>query len=282
MEIPVLTGISNKLTRKFPKLSALLLNELPVHTLEKTRPSLLEGYSKRIPPNVYQSWINNKFGKSHMQQMLAFRKINPDLNFFLFNDEEVNAYMLEFWGGHDIYKIYSSAKYGPMKTDIFRYCILYERGGFYFDINKGISRQISTLIHDDDTSFMSFEGNDCIIMPDKVLMTKLMHPEKYVLQWGFGFCAKNPVLEKVIANICEYYDFFAGKRFDSPQFAILSHTATGMLTKSVRDVLSNDIDFKITQAGIDFFGYGIFDMRRSWSRYVTSASYVLEKQKMIV
>lgn len=278
----MLTGISSKLTRKFPKTSAILLNELPVHELEKLRPVLQNDYSKKIPPNVYQSWINNKFGKSHLKQLLAFRKINPDLNFFLFDDGEVNAYMLEFWGQHDIYKIYSSAKYGAMKTDIFRYCILYERGGYYFDINKGISIQISSLIKDDDTSFVAFEGNDCIIMPDKSLMLKLMHPEKYVLQWGFGFCAKSPVLEKVISNICEYHDFFAGKRFDSPQFAILSHTATGMLTKSVRDALANDNELNISQAGIDFFGYGIFDMRRSWSRYVTSSSYVLDKQKVIV
>ncbi len=278
----MLTSILNKFTRKFPKYSAFLLNELPVHELEKSRPALERGYSKSIPPNVYQSWINNRFGKSHLKQLLTFRSINPDLNFFLLNDAEVNAYMLEFWGAHDIYKIYSSAKFGAMKTDIFRYCILYERGGFYFDINKGVSKQLSSYIEDADLGLISFEGNDCMIMPEKILLPKLMHPEKYVLQWGFGFCPENPVLEKVISNICEYHDFFSGKRFDSPQFAILSHTATGMLTKSVRDSLLSSNGLKAKQAGIDFLGCGIFDMHRSWSRYVTSPSYILEKQKVIV
>lgn len=278
----MLTSISTTLTRKFPKYSAFLLNELPVHELAKSRSALQGGYTKCIPPNVYQSWINTKFGRSHLKQLQFFREINPDLNFFLFDDTDVNAYMLEYWGNHDIYQIYKSAKYGAMKTDIFRYCILCERGGFYFDINKGVSKPLSSFINNDDSGLISFERNDCIVMPDKEIMPKLMHPEKNVLQWGFGFCPNNPILEKVISNICEYHDFFTGKKFDSPQFAILSHTATGMLTKSVRDVLLNGDDLMVTQAGVDFYGFGIFDMHRSWSRYVTSLSYVLDKNKQIV
>jgi mannosyltransferase OCH1-like enzyme len=197
----MLTRISNMFIQKFPKYSAILLNELPVHELEENRPALQSGYSKGIPPNVYQSWANNRFGKTHLQQLLFFRAVNPDLNFFLLSDKDVNAYMHEFWGGHPIFKIYCSAKYGQMKNDIFRYCILYERGGFYFDINKGISKPISSLLEDGATGFISFERNDCIIMPDKILMSSLMHPEKYVLQWGFGFCEKHPMLTRHLITL---------------------------------------------------------------------------------
>ena len=41
------------------------------------------------------------------------------------------------WGKQNISKIFFKFINGPLKSDIFRYCILYDQGGYYFDISKG-------------------------------------------------------------------------------------------------------------------------------------------------
>ena len=46
-------------------------------------------------------------------------------------------YMKNNWKNNSIYEVFKNSLVGPLKTDIFRYCILYERGGYYFDISRG-------------------------------------------------------------------------------------------------------------------------------------------------
>ena len=89
-----------------------------------------------IPNNIYQTWENSLFGKSHYKEIMKFRSINNNFNFYLYDKKKRDDYMNNKWSHHKILQIYNKAKFGQMKADIFRYCILYERGGYYFDINK--------------------------------------------------------------------------------------------------------------------------------------------------
>ncbi len=82
-----------------------------------------------ITPAVYQTWESNHFGKRHAQEMQKFRSLNPGLDFFLFNKFQRDVYMKENWGERPIYKAYQDAIFGQTKADIFRYCIIYDKGG---------------------------------------------------------------------------------------------------------------------------------------------------------
>ena len=46
--------------------------------------------------------------------------------------------MQKEFGRHPIYEVFQNAQFGPMKSDIWRYCILYRRGGVYCDIGKSM------------------------------------------------------------------------------------------------------------------------------------------------
>ncbi len=87
----------------------------------------------RIPPVVYQTWEENLFGRRHLRALERFREINGDLQFILMDRTQRDAYMAESWGHHPVHAIYRGAQFGPMRADIFRYCLLHERGGYYFD-----------------------------------------------------------------------------------------------------------------------------------------------------
>ena len=121
------------------KKQILMIGEKPMQTLSD-RKATQQTHLQHIPPVVYQTWEVDYFGKTHFAEIEKFRDINPDLSFELFAKEKLEAYMEDVWGNHPIYPIFKKSKFGPMFADIFRYCILLDKGGFYFDCNgRGIS-----------------------------------------------------------------------------------------------------------------------------------------------
>ena len=65
--------------------------------------------------------------------------------------------MRDNWQKNNIYEIYQKAKFGQIKADIFRYCILYDRGGYYFDISKGCKMPLTELHHKDTEALLCNE-----------------------------------------------------------------------------------------------------------------------------
>jgi mannosyltransferase OCH1-like enzyme len=229
--------------------------------------------NSNIAPNVYQTWVNRYFGKTHFNEILQFRKLNPDLNFYLYDNQMIESYMEEFWGHHPIFKIYQNSQFGPSKADIFRVCILNERGGFYFDINKGCRAPLNSFLQTDSDCLISYERNDCIIMPEQSIMDRVQIPTKLAIQWSFGFSKNHLITNMMINEICNFYPYFKGKIFDTPKNAILSFTGTGMLTRAIRKTLVQNPGLLLNQAGIDYNGYAIPDMKGSWVRYFASPAY---------
>jgi mannosyltransferase OCH1-like enzyme len=263
------------------KKRVLMLRETPMIELHDAKAVQISAL-KRIPPVVYQTWEVNYFGKTHHEEILKFRFLNPDLSFELFAKDKLEAYMEEFWGRHPIYRIFTQSKFGPMLADIFRYCILHERGGFYFDISKGCSVPITSLCTPDSTGMISYEAHDCVVIPNLNAIERMSHPEKYVLQWGMGFTKDHKILTRMIENICDYFPYFKGREFAIPKNAILSLTGPGMFTKSIREVMDENSELNIDQAGIDFNGSGIYELKGAWVRYSIKSAYAQSRSKIIV
>ncbi len=262
------------------KYKKLHLTEKPFLKLED-RPALEKGRGQLIPKNVYQTFKYPYFGKTHFNEMMRFRSLNPELSFHFFDESEQDAWMSQNWEG-EIHDIYQKLHFGPARADIFRYCILFKLGGYYFDISKGCLTPLVELHDADSEGLISFEKNDVFLPPDADVFNQLMEPTKYVLQWGIAFCKEHPILKKVIENIgCDYF-LYKDRIFYNPKTAILMFTGPGQFTKSVRQVLSERPELKITQAGIDFHGQGVFALRGSEARYLLSPAYADVRNAIIV
>ena len=120
------------------KYSYFCLFELPLKTINPCAPALISSSNRVIPNVVYQTWEDHRFGKTHTKGILKFRALNPDMQFHLHDRKDRDKYMANSYGTHSIYQIYKNTKFGPMKADIFRYCILFEKGGYYFDIKSKV------------------------------------------------------------------------------------------------------------------------------------------------
>ena len=258
------------------------LTEMPLQEIEKNTPAILPLAGRLIPNVVYQTWINNLFGKTHSQGIQNFRALNPEMEFNLYDSYDLDFYMQNSYGAHPIYQVYKNTKFGPMKADIFRYCILYEKGGYYFDIKAAINKPIVELCPSNVDGIIAFEGCDCALPPNNDCLEKIQHTTKYVVQWGMGFISGHPILGRMIEEICKNYTFYQNKVFDNPKLAILSYTATGKFTQVVREEIGRNHSIKVFQAGIDFNGHGIYAMKGSGIRYLTAAPYTNYSNTIII
>jgi mannosyltransferase OCH1-like enzyme len=269
-----------KIYKKIKK-QTLKFTETPFCIL-KNREAFELGREQKIPKNVYQTFMYNKFGKTHFKELNNFRNLNEELNFFFYDEDKQDAWMADNWLDTQIYHIYKKLNFGPARADIFRYCILYTLGGYYFDISKGCLVPLISLHTPESECLITFESNDVFIPPDYKIFNILKEPTKYIVQWGFGFAPGHPFLEKVIENIEKDYPLYRGRKFLNPKAAILMFTGPGQFTKSVRQVLNISPNINFTQAGIDFNQKGIFAMKGSEARYLLCPAYAETRNTCIV
>ena len=236
---------------------------------------------QKISPVVYQTWIDNKFGKTHAKSILKFRELNKNLSFRIYSNQMMDDYMEKNWGRQKIYQIFRNSLIGPLKSDIFRYCILYDQGGYYFDISRGCDVPL-TKLHDKNTSFiLTYEDTDCYIPPNNQKIFNLKRPFNHMLQWGLAFERECKFLKILIQEIVNSYSFYKNKVFKNPKVAILNFTGPGMYTKIMRDYLSYDKKNNYKELDIKFNGKGIFKLKGSQIRYHKEPSYTYLKNKKI-
>lgn len=281
---------------RFPDLAAKLFDETPLlEVSELNSTASLSTWGHSIPNHVYLSWsAGNKFGKTHAGELKAFRNRNLDCHFHLYNSSMRDAYMEEHYASHPILSIYKAAKAGAMKVDIWRYCILYERGGFYFDINKCIEVPLSKYVLPNDFALLSYEKNILIniLAKEKKARLPLILPsnsnellqftDRPLLNWGLGSVSGHAVFSRVIENIVKYAPHFEGKYFRNMSEPIMELTGPIMFTRAFYDCLREGISFSARQCGIDFDGLGNPNMNGGWVRYTLGKSYKHNKNTTIL
>lgn len=240
----------------FLKIYMLKENFFKIYIKKKNYPKILnDGF--KIPLIVHQSWVDNNFPQTIGKKILSFRNLNTDIQFNLYNNSDVCNFMKKFYKNHEIFQIFKRAKFWQMKADIFRYCVVYEKGGFWFDIKSGVNNQLSNILDTKSDMLISFEGNKRIIKK-KNTSNKLQHPKNWICNWGFAARKKCRVLKNQINNICKYFKFYEGKTFKDPKIAILELTGPRMFTHTIVNELKKKNSIRIQQVGVDFNNLGIY------------------------
>lgn len=228
------------------------------------------GRAQQIPAFVHQTWETNFFGRRHRRSIRNFRQVNPDLSFVLYDKKQRDDYMHQNWNHRLINEVYNRAIYGPLKADIFRYCVVHDIGGYYFDISKGTKSSITSMHDADAVGLISFEKNKLVgsMGPDNLLL-----PSNLIIQWGFGFSAGHEILLKQIESIESSFPQFLGKKFSSPKAAILEFSGPISFTRTLHKFATEKSLEKISQTDVDFGGQGIYSLWGSSARFLQTPSY---------
>ena len=266
---------------RYPRTMARVLGELPMQSVRPVY-SIVKDLEQKIPNKVYQTWLVDRVGKTHLRELAKFRALNSDYSFYFYDQEQMDEYMGSYFEGAPILDVYRRARYGPLKADIWRYCILWERGGAYFDINKLLGTSLSNIIEPTDTAVISFELNASPIRCPPSVAPQLQFPDRTVCNWGMMFEKGHPLLKLVIDGIVEKAPKYRGLEVSDIKSTIIALSGPRHLTECVYRYIASHGSDSIKQAGIDFFGTAIVNVRGAFVRYMTMPSYSLSSGGVIL
>lgn len=102
--------------------------------IQKLKPfPLKSNYNSIIPLNIYQTWYTKRLPPLMARCVHRLRLSNPRFNYYLFDDYDCREFIKNNFQ-EDVLNAFDRLIPGAYKADLWRYCILYKRGGIYLDI----------------------------------------------------------------------------------------------------------------------------------------------------
>ena len=226
-----------------------------------------------IPPVVYQTWPNRQVDDEHFEGIQRFRSLNPELTFTLFTDPEMHEYMNDHWAHHPIKIVYDKAVYPQIKTDIFRYCLIFDRGGYYVDFNKAIYANIRSFHRPESEILLSYDMWETHVLAPKAVAQQLEQPHKLISQWAFGFSPRHELLTAVIDRVLELAEVFNNRVVRSARDAVWALSGPGAFTDAVWERVSQFGTEDLVITDVAFDGTGVSRIRGAHRRSVKNPYY---------
>ena len=92
-----------------------------------------KNYNSIIPANIFQTWHSKKLPPLMEHSTRLIKMLNPKFNYYLYDDNECREFIKTNFP-EDVLHAYDSLIPGAYKADLWRYCILFIKGGIYLDI----------------------------------------------------------------------------------------------------------------------------------------------------
>jgi len=154
--------------------------------------------SNEIPKVIYQTYKDKNVPQIVKERWM---KLNPEYQYHLYDDQDCYDFLMKYYGKKhaDFFKY--KIKDGPIKSDFWRVCILYQFGGIYADIDIVPHVPIREFLDTDTTLYT------CISEP-KISSTNLnphfiaATPKNILLK----HCIDRYMTEK-INNPYEYWEY---------------------------------------------------------------------------
>jgi mannosyltransferase OCH1-like enzyme len=87
----------------------------------------------KIPLDIYQFWHDDNLPDCLITATNNIKSNNPEFNYHLYNTKTARDFIEENFDSN-ILNAYDSVVPNAIKCDLFRYCMMYLRGGIYLDI----------------------------------------------------------------------------------------------------------------------------------------------------
>ena len=240
-------------------------------------PKIIPNYQQKIPFIVWQTWKTVHLPPRMARVIRQFRDNNPEYTHHLFTDIECANFIEEFFSGTKIEQAYFriNPEFGAARADFWRYCVLFQHGGVYLDIDSTCLKPLRDFIGVADSAILSQEKNlverwreDLELLGDPGFLSDpparaTAWSSNVFLQWLLFFEPKHPLLAAVIENVADAV--LAYREFE-PSRRPTGHIRTIYLTGPLRFTNTIWVQLKkepslICQLhidGIDFQGKAIF------------------------
>lgn len=147
-----------------------------------------------IPRVIFVSWFDRRLGKAMYTSLLTLLHHNPEYEFIFFDDEDVERFICDNVGSSEddfAVPLFSKARSGALRADIWRLLVLRSYGGVYLD--SDVSALTSLPIRRDDTAV---SGLGC--------WSHLPTETGGVLEhWAMAFMPRHPFVNRAVEVMTE-------------------------------------------------------------------------------
>ena len=134
-----------------------------------------------IPLHIYQTWHDKQSIPLPVQQSInKIKEQNPEFEHHLYDTQECRQFISDHFP--NVVEAYDSVAANALKADIWRYCVMYEKGGVYLD-----------------AKFYGIDGFKFIYLTDKEHFCSDFNEKLGAVSNGLFICKpKNPIFLKAI------------------------------------------------------------------------------------
>ena len=225
-------------------ISLYIKNEYPKKNILKSRLNIIKlsnnvKFQNDCNDNLLLSADYHKVTKSRYHEFVKTIQYFEDTKVYFSSHRNRDNYMKKFWGDHYIFDVYSNCIFHQAKSDIFRYCFVYDNGGYWMDFKSSINFNINDLISDNQEALFVI-GPELIREEDRNKFEKKeleILDNRYLINWFFWAKSKNQIFLDLINKISEDSELYKNKVFSDPKHAILNLTGPIQISKVVTNYL---------------------------------------------
>lgn len=194
----------------------------------------------RIPRKLWQTTRDRQALRPELRQCVEkLKATNPTWEHRLFDD----ATQLEFLRSvcsERFLRAYGriNPRYGAARADLFRYVVVYLRGGAYLDLKSGTTRPLDSILRPDDRFIISQwdNGPDGLFSGVGINRTLRDVPGGEYEQWFVIAEPGHPYLAAVLEQVLENIERYRAHRFGHGGKGILNVMGPYAYTRAIRSV----------------------------------------------
>lgn len=185
-------------------------------------------YQQEIPYYIFQTWKTSILEKPLFNNTKKWFLLNPEYNYFLFNDTHVeNLIRIEY--GERILNLYKNLLVGASKADVWRLMVIYCYGGIYFDLDCEMKEEYPFRVWGfGNREVVTGKGSDGA-------------PH----QWGLIYKPGHPIIKKAIQRVLfELYHQHSTRLLQIAYYPyVVSFLETPMFTEGWKDYMDGKVVF---------------------------------------
>lgn len=220
-----------------------------------------------ISQHIFQTY-RTKTGLPHdiEQNIEHLKRLNPEYEYQLFDDEDIKAFILEHYG-EVIWGYYQRIApiYGAARADFFRYLLVYQLGGVYLDIKSSLDKPLKEVLRVEDKFILTHWDNRSGEQYEGIgIYSELGSlPRGEYIQWSIASVAGHPFLRAVILQMLRNIDEYTPFRHGAGLWGVLRTTGPVMYTKvieAMRPTLVEGQDYRLLDKPQEIgLRYSIYD-----------------------
>lgn len=223
-----------------------------------------------IPKLLHQTVQSLPAHPDIMRNMDFLKRENPAWKYSVYDDKDCRIFVQQNYGV-DILKIYDrfQPSYGAARADLFRYLLMYEKGGVYLDIKSSCEKPLDLIIREDDHYLLSHWKD-----PSRGL--HMEHGvDRELQQWHIITAPRHPFLKAVIAQVCKNAENYNPSRDGVGKIGVLKLTGPIAYTRTIAPI-SAQYPHRMVNIEDEGFLYSVLmsDDKKSFHRKLVRRHYV--------